>query len=307
MLHEYHYPLMSAGIQASLFTHSRFYSMIPKKDGSIKVEKLRTIVLMEPDFNFINKVIGKRVMKMAENANSIAPEQFGSRKAKSSILHAVNKQLTTDLLRQDKKDFCMIILDAKACYDRITPMYASLAMQRQGATPQMIDLMFETIASMKHYVRTSFGQSNIYYQQKDQLFHGILQGNGAGPTMWTLISSTILDRLRSKGLGVSISTQVGETIKIPAFAFVDDTDLLQEIQSEEDIHLPQSIVTEWSTGVQTTGGMLVGDKCSFQVIRHIWRNNQWIINDSTSKNIQITVPENNKSSNRTNHITAKWH
>ena len=125
----------------------------------------------------------KRVMKAAETAQSIAPEQFGSRKAKSSILHAVNKQITTDILRQEKKDFCLIILDAKSCYDRITPMYASFAMQRQGATGQMISLMFDTIHSMKHFIRTSFGDSSLYYQQQEQMFHGILQGNGAGPTI----------------------------------------------------------------------------------------------------------------------------
>ena len=84
--------------------HTGIDVMIPKKVDSNKVDKLRTIVLMEPDFNFTNKIIGKRVMANAEKAGTIAPEQFGSRKKKSSIIHAINKQLTTDILRQDKKN-----------------------------------------------------------------------------------------------------------------------------------------------------------------------------------------------------------
>ena len=202
--------------------------MIPKKANSHRVDKLRTIVLMEPDFNFLNKVIGKRVMRLAEQASSIAKEQFGSRKNKSAIIHAVNKQLTTDILRQDRSNFCLIVLDAKDCYGRITPMMTSFSMRRQGATQEMMDLMLDTIANMKHHIRTSFGDSDSTYQQENVPFHGILQGNGAGPTIWATISSVLLDKLRSKGIGVRIKTKDNSIILIQAFAFVDDTDLLQQ-------------------------------------------------------------------------------
>jgi hypothetical protein len=57
--------------------------MIPKKSDSLLVDKLRTIVLMEADFNFVNKVIGKQVITNAKTAKSIAQEQFGSKKNKS--------------------------------------------------------------------------------------------------------------------------------------------------------------------------------------------------------------------------------
>jgi hypothetical protein len=54
---------------------------------------------MEEDFNYLNKFIGRRVMQQAEEAHSIASEQFGSRKQKISINNnAINKLLTTDIL-----------------------------------------------------------------------------------------------------------------------------------------------------------------------------------------------------------------
>jgi hypothetical protein len=88
-------------------------------------------------------------MYNAEKAKSIAAEQFGSQKSKSSINHAINKQLTIDILRQDKKSYSLITLDAKSCYDRIAQPSASLAMKRRGTTDNMAKLMFDTIAKME--------------------------------------------------------------------------------------------------------------------------------------------------------------
>jgi Reverse transcriptase (RNA-dependent DNA polymerase) len=180
--------------------HQGIDVMIPKKQDSLRVDKLRTIVLMEADFNYLNKIVGRRIMKNAEEGKSIAQEQFGSRKTKSSIGNALNKLLTIDILRQEKRDFSLITLDAKSCYDRIAQPIASIALKRQGATDNMVNVMFDTISKMKRCIRTAFGDSLITYQETTQKFHGILQGNGAGPTIWIMISSPMLDRLRQKGL-----------------------------------------------------------------------------------------------------------
>jgi Reverse transcriptase (RNA-dependent DNA polymerase) len=167
--------------------------MIPIKADSIRVDKLRTTILMEHDYNFFNKLVGKWVMANAERAGSIASEQFGSRKQKSSIQHAISKQLTTDVLRQDKKHFCLLTLDAKLCYDRIAQPIASIALKRQGATKNMVRAMFRTITKMRRCIRTSYGDSNVFYSKENFKFHGILQGNGAGPAIWVMISTPMLD------------------------------------------------------------------------------------------------------------------
>lgn len=91
--------------------------MIPKKVDSQQMDNLRTIVLLEADFNFICKFIGKRVMHNAEKHNNITQEQYDSRKRKSSIIHATNKQLTFNIINTRKQDSALMILDAKSCYD----------------------------------------------------------------------------------------------------------------------------------------------------------------------------------------------
>jgi Reverse transcriptase (RNA-dependent DNA polymerase) len=251
--------------------------MIPKKADSQRVDKLRTIVLMEADFNFLNKLIGKRVMIQAERTNSLADEQYGSRKNLSSILHATNKQLVFDIIRQKKQDVALIVLDAKSCYDRISPPIASLCLRRCGAPQSMCEMMFSAIDEMRHYTRTSFGDSEGWYKRQDQRFHGILQGNGAGPTMWATISSPLLDRLREEGFGVQITNNnTNESVAIPAFAFVDDTDLIQEITNEEDyITQAQNMLNVWDNSLRATGGALVAEKCSWFLLKHRWQNNKW--------------------------------
>jgi hypothetical protein len=65
--------------------------MIPKKSDSLRLDKLRTIVLMEADFNFLNKIIGGRVMAHAEQCGTIAPEQYGSRKKVLFYMPQINR------------------------------------------------------------------------------------------------------------------------------------------------------------------------------------------------------------------------
>jgi Reverse transcriptase (RNA-dependent DNA polymerase) len=270
--------------------HKGIDVMIPKKQDSIRVDKLRTIVLMEPDFNFMNKIIGKRVMNHAEKARSIAPEQFGRRKGKNSIQNAIKKQLATDILRQEKRDFSLITLDAKSCYDRIVQPMAALALKRQGATDSMIRAMFDTISKMERCVRTVYGDSDITYKESNKRHHGILQGNGAGPSIWIMLSSPMLERLKDKGFGVVIQLNETFSILIPAFAFVDDVDLIQEIINEEH-QIIQDIVDEWDEALASTGGRLVAEKCRFFMVKHKWANNKWMVTKITDSKVQLSIKD----------------
>jgi Reverse transcriptase (RNA-dependent DNA polymerase) len=251
--------------------------MIPKKADSQRVDKLRTIVLMEADFNFINKIIGKRIMKNAETANNLAAEQYGSRKQMSSILHATNKQLTFDIVNSTKQNTALLILDAKSCYDRIAQPIASICLRRQGAPKSFCSVMFDTIDKMKHTIRTSYGDSEMHYLRENTRFHGILQGNGAGPAIWAAVSSPLLDRLKATGFGVPITSPGSrDTITIPAFAFVDDTDLIQHVADINNVaHLPQQALSQWEDNLTATGGALVSEKCNWFVLAHQWHNNNW--------------------------------
>jgi hypothetical protein len=72
---------------------------ILKKSGVYDVEKMRTIQLFVAQFNMNNKKSGRDVMFRAESLGAIPKEQAGSRKHHRSVLSALNKVLTMDLLR----------------------------------------------------------------------------------------------------------------------------------------------------------------------------------------------------------------
>jgi hypothetical protein len=54
--------------------------MIPKSVASIRVDKLRTILLTDPEFNHNNKLLGRSAMAHAEALGQLPAEQYGSRK-----------------------------------------------------------------------------------------------------------------------------------------------------------------------------------------------------------------------------------
>jgi hypothetical protein len=53
--------------------------MIPKSVASLRVDKLRTILLLDPEFNQNNKLLGRSLMSHAEKYSQMPAEQYGSR------------------------------------------------------------------------------------------------------------------------------------------------------------------------------------------------------------------------------------
>ena len=94
--------------------------MIEKLKGVIRVDKLRALLLMEADFNSLNKLIfSSRMIRSSEQHKRVPEELFGSRKKLSAILVVVNKRLVTDTFRQKRRSGAIAGVDAVQCYDRI--------------------------------------------------------------------------------------------------------------------------------------------------------------------------------------------
>jgi hypothetical protein len=243
--------------------------MIYKKINLDRVDKLRTIVLKEADANFNDGRMGKEMMQHAERNNMIAREQYGSRKGHSSIDHAVNKRLSYDLMRLYRKPGALCSNDAKSCYDRILHSIVALSMKRLGIPAPPIECMLRCIQTMDHHIRTTHGDSNITYSSKDTPipFQGVLQGNGASPSIWVAVSTPLLNMMRQANHGMHIQSAITQQqSNIVAFAFVDDTDLVQgqmggvNITTEEVMQEMQEAILRWEGGLKATGGAIVPEK-----------------------------------------------
>ena len=142
--------------------------------------------------------------------------------------------------------------DAKSCYDLIGHTQAAISMQRVGVPKSIINCLFTTLQEAIHRVRTGFGDSKGSYGGKVWLIpiHGIGQGNGAGPAIWAVVSSPLLNVLREKGYGCEIQCPLSsEYFRFMGYAFVDDTDLIQSQLNEN----PNQAMCE-----HTCSGALVG-------------------------------------------------
>ena len=219
--------------------------MIPKKIHDLRPEKLRLILLMDCRFNHNNKLIGKKMMEYGENNKLLAKEQYGSRKCKSAIEHALNKRLVLDIIRQNKIPAIYCANDAKSCYDRILLMVAYLSMRKYGIPAPAAKCSIEGIMKMEHHIRTVYGISKATYGGEKWIVedgeypHGNGQGNGNGPALWASISSPLLSIMREQDYGISFESPIiKEVMTLSAFGFVDDMDYVQTARhddSEDDV------------------------------------------------------------------------
>ena len=93
-------------------------AVLVKKAGVFLANKLRTIVLFEADFNYMNKFLGRTMIHSALEFGHLAREQYGSRQRHKAIDQSTNKRLTTDLLMLLRQPGALCSNDAKGCYDR---------------------------------------------------------------------------------------------------------------------------------------------------------------------------------------------
>lgn len=254
---------------------------LEKKQGVIDVDRLRIILLFDAEFNFTNKLTGRRMMQFAERHNLIAPEQFGSRAGHSAIDHALNKRLTFDFWRLKKENATLCSNDAKGCYDRIVHSVASIAMQRLGIGPSPVRLMLSTVQELQHFVRTHFGDSSVSTSTSNgDIVHGIGQGNGSGPAIWVAISTPLLNILRRDGFGATIQGVLsGEQMRMVGFAVVDDTDLIQEATTAQTaasaIANMQKSLDLWEGVLTATGGALVPEKSFWYLVSFKFEKGKW--------------------------------
>jgi Reverse transcriptase (RNA-dependent DNA polymerase). len=211
-------------------------------------------------------------------------------------------------LRQSKQKAVYIANDAKSCYDRIILMVAYLTMRNFGIPALVAKCTISTILRMQHRVRTCYGDSDTYYggDKWTTMPHGCGQGNGYGPALWACISSPLLHIMRKQNHGTKIRQPITKfLIHLAAFAFVDDTDIIQtEEGSNSIIHntladervlfeSTQGAIDTWSSSLRATGGDLEPSKTFCVPIIHKWQGRKHILQAKSDEELQIYIKNYN--------------
>jgi ribonuclease HI len=259
---------------------------ILKKIGVFDVAKMRTIQLMDADFNANNKHDGRMMMKHAEARQTLSPFNMGSRKYFTSSLEAAAKVWTCDLSRFQAKPMWMIFNDAKSCYDRIVHSVAILCMAFQKMPYAALYVAFSTLQKAVHHVRSAYGVSKRSYGGKHRgpsqiPLHGIGQGNGAGPAIWAVISTILLNILVEDNLAATFTSAISQTLlTIAAWCWVDDCDLLGTAvkpweRGEDCLDRAQQQMDHWEGLLTATGGGIVWEKSFWVLVDYVWTGSRW--------------------------------
>ena len=107
------------------------------------------------------------------------------------------------------------------------------------------------------------------------------QGNGAGPQIWALVSTPILNMMRAEGFNVMFKMAIsGKEIKFVGYAFMDDTDLVvnvndKEADSKQVAQRMQEALDHWEGGLRATGGAIVPEKSYWYLVDFQWKQGEW--------------------------------
>jgi len=139
------------------------------------------------------------------------------------------------------------------------------------------------LQNLHHHVWTLYGDSEVWGSTDiwGVPVSGIGQGNRAGPQIWAVVSTPILDLLHQEGFGTAFKASISNNnISFVGYSFVDNTNLIQtgpNIDSTCDDILPlmQAALNTWSAGLQVTGGTLVLAKAFWYAVNFWWSAGHW--------------------------------
>ena len=254
-----------------------------KKENDFRPEKQRTIHLIEASLSEGAKIIfSQRMMKSARKHNVIPPDQFAKKGSKVTEA-ALQKVLFYDYLRVTRKNGVIMANDMHSCYDRMVHSATSLALRSLGAPAPAVDCMSTSIQSMRHYIRTAYGDSDRFYggDMKNPL-QGGGQGNPAAPPMWTALTIVFLRILNSLCPGVDICSPISLlSVVFSAVMYVDDCDLFV-LANDDELQDPkrtfermQKMINMWCSILWASGGVLRPEKCWWCGVIFEWEKGKW--------------------------------
>jgi hypothetical protein len=129
--------------------------MLEKKFGVRLVSKLRAILLMEADFNAMNKEVYGVWMLDNSHKYKLIPEEIFSKQNRTADDGGLAKTLFYDIARQTCSPAAIASMDASNCYDWIAHAMASLIFQSFGVECTAVSAMLEMIQEMKFFLQTA--------------------------------------------------------------------------------------------------------------------------------------------------------
>jgi hypothetical protein len=132
--------------------------------------------------------------------------QHGSRASKLCHSAVLNKQLTFEIYRHQKKPLAYIENDAVGCYDWIINLLVLIFLCILGLSPTAAASLAQTWEKTYHSIKIAYGISAETYQNTlEQPLYGPGQGSTIGPFLWLLCFILIFLSLGRQGPRITLS------------------------------------------------------------------------------------------------------
>ena len=276
--------------------------MLEKVAGVPLVNKLRAILLMEGDFNYMNIwIFGHKAINKMYALGYVVEDQYSQKESTAEDAKLDNK-LTMDPSRQLWRPLATMLADADKCYDRINHIIMSLLLLAIIGTIGPVVAMLHPIQSMKFYQWTAHGDCKTFMggRGQDNPLQSLCQGNGATPACWLIICSVLMHCYKSHGFGSCIISPIsGVAIDFLGEIYVDNTNL---IVTHPDLETPKAILEglhlsaeAWSSGLNSTGGAINPDKSRWILASYEWTNGIWRYSPQPEVGMTIPLPDGTRA------------
>ena len=276
-------------------------TMLEKEQDAPWIHRLRIIELFDAQANAGFQIfVGRNMMRHAVTNKLLQAESFGSTPGKMATSALVQKLITIDQLRIERRAGGIFDCDASGCYDRIIPPLASIHLQALGLHRSVGIFLARLMFQARRHVKTSHGVSKqTIITTKKQRLHGIGQGNGGGPAMWIAHLTVMFAAISSVCIGFAM-TCVNKISQITSVGtgYVDDVTLGLSVprdQPQTGYKVYQHIKKMgqlWERLLYITGGRLELSKCFWVNIIWKWKRGlPFLVTDTKIRTKQLYLKE----------------
>ena len=134
---------------------------LEKKANVKRIDKMRTIWLLDSFFSLTQRIMARRTYANAEKAGLLAIEDFGGRKGKDASMQAVNTRIMMDIALQQRRNTVITGIDYTNCFDRMSHAITCLKLRQVGHKKEPVICRYSTVQNLEVTIRTAHGDSPI--------------------------------------------------------------------------------------------------------------------------------------------------
>jgi hypothetical protein len=212
-------------------------------------------------------------------SRKMIPGECFSKRGSNCISAVMTKIFICDESRIHHHNASIIGKDFLDCYDRIAHNVAAVSLRAFGVPQPAINIVLETMETMRFFLCTGFGESkDSYGGTHGECLAGYGQRNAASGPGFTALSSLIVNAYLRKGHGAKIySSFYGRLLLLAAVMYVDDTDMIHWAQnssctSDKLIASSQTATYAWGALAIATGAAMKPEKCYAYFLSYSYDN-----------------------------------